>query len=129
MVKEFIEKLFSGQLKWYDTILPRIPGHVQKSLEQAFKDSQEAEGKYGGGWGSGSDEDGGGFWGGALKESKPTRREDRRHKNYDRYEKSRRYDKYDRYDKYSSSSYRRRSRSRSRSPVRSDSVRSILNRN
>jgi len=66
-VSEFVRKLFSSELKWYDTILPRIPVMVLKDLGRVFKENEEADGKYGEGWG-GSDgsDDGADFWGSAV---------------------------------------------------------------
>jgi len=91
-VGDFVKKLFNGDLKWYDTILPRIPVTAQKDLDQMFKENEEADEKYGGGWG---DEDGDDFWGSSVKTDNKSRNP---------------------YDKFDSSRSRRRSRSRS--PIR-----------
>ena len=91
-IGDFVKKLFSGDLKWYDTILPRIPVTAQKDLDQMFKENEEADEKYGGGWG---DDDGDDFWGTSVKADNKSRNQ---------------------YDKYGSSKSRRRSRSRS--PIR-----------
>jgi len=66
-VGSLTRKLFSGDLKWYDTILPRIPVPVQKQIDEFLKDNDGADAKYGGVWGSDDgDDDGSDFWGTAL---------------------------------------------------------------
>lgn len=147
-VSELVRKLFSSELKWYDTILPRIPVMVLKDLERVFKENEEADGKYGGGWGGsdGSDDDGADFWGSAVvkndnkngkkvdrvkngRNSKADTRSSKIDSNNSQIEGKPSYsaDKYNKNDKYASIGRRNhdryenlgnRNRSRSRSPIR-----------
>merc|ERR1712004_86164 len=47
----YTQDLFSSNLKYHDTIMPRIPITVLKDIKSTVEDEQDADEKYGGDWG------------------------------------------------------------------------------